>query len=82
MNTNAIYIFPQSQIFTKQPDSEFIGIGNEEISFLKSTLYLNLLDNVLQRKDKVDVFCFFDENDKELLPDEYHSNDYKIFFEN
>jgi hypothetical protein len=82
LNTNAIYIIPQSSVFSQQISNTFPEIKSEDLSFLKSSLYLNMLENILAIKDKVDIFCLFDEKDKEIFPIEFQSDTYKVFFEN
>jgi hypothetical protein len=44
------------------------------------TLYLNILENLAGKKDKIDIYGIWDESDKDNLPDELKSNKYKVIF--
>lgn len=67
MKQNAIYIIPPFSIWQRFSDNNFKQLSDEDYKFLKSTLYLNLLENVNQRKDKVDIFIILDNSDKDFL---------------
>lgn len=67
MKQNAIYIIPPFSISQRLNDDNFKQLSDEDYSFLKSTLYFNLLENVTQRKDKVDIFIILDNSDKDFL---------------
>ena len=76
MNHNAVYIIPHYPIYNRLAENNFENFSDEDLSFLKSTLYLNLLENVNSKKDKVDIFRIFDSQDEDLLSSElnYESN--------
>jgi hypothetical protein len=56
------------------------GFSKEDTFFLTSTLYLNILENLYGKEDKIDLYCIWNESDKENLPEELRSNNYKIIY--
>ena len=80
MKQNAVYIIPSYPLFQRLKDNNFEHFKDEDYIFLKSTLYLNLLENINSKMDRVDIFKIFDYSDKELLSDEFKDEAQKIIF--
>ncbi len=80
MKQNAIYIIPQFSLSQRLIDDNFEQFTNEDFSFLKFILYLNLLENVNQRKDKVDIIKVLDSSDKESFSDVSSDESSKTIF--
>jgi len=67
MNSNAVYILPPSS-FTEQKDNElFNKFLVQDVEFYKVTTCLNLIENLLLRKDKFDIFLIINDKDKIAL---------------
>jgi hypothetical protein len=91
MKQNAVYIIPYYSLFKRSNDSNFEQFSDEDFTSLKSTLYLNLLENINSKIDKVDIFRIFDFKDKELLSAEFKDpsqrsifgevNDFRLLFQ-
>lgn len=73
MNNNAAYIIPNSSIQNPNALKIFENFTVDDSKFLKSTLYLNLIDNFLISDSKTDFYFIMDIHDREYL-----SNDFKI----
>ena len=65
MKQNAIYIIPPFPIFSRSIENNFEKFTDKDLIFLKSTLYLNLLENVSLKKEKAEIFRIFDLKDKD-----------------
>ncbi|MBP9583070.1 MAG: hypothetical protein KBE38_12990, partial [Ignavibacterium sp.] len=70
MNSKAVYIFPSELFHPEKINSSLNGFKKEDILFLAITLYLNILENLDGKKDKLTVYCIWDENEKDNLPEE------------
>lgn len=92
MNQNAVYIIPQSSFLNPAQINVFENFSNNDSILLRSTLYLNLAENFLNKENKIDFYFFFDENDKEFLSKDFELNNINprfndlknksLFFEN
>lgn len=92
MKQNAVYIVPNSPIFNTSRIQLFDKFNINESIFLRSTLYLNLINNFLNKEDKTDFYFYLDELDKDFLPEEFKQQNFtlhffdltnkKLFFEN
>ena len=71
MKQNAIYIIPPFSLSQRSTDDNFKQFSDEDFSFLKSTLYLTLLENVNQRNEKNEIIKVLDSSDKELFRNEF-----------
>jgi hypothetical protein len=80
MNSNAVYILPYYFSHAEELSSNLAGFSRDDISFLFETLYLNVLENLNSKQDKIDIFCIWDKNRKDSLPDVLKSNNYNIVF--
>lgn len=80
MNSKAVYILPFYFSHTEELSNNLTGLSKDDISFLFETLYLNVLENLNSKQDKIDIFCIWDENRKDSLPDELKSKNYNIVF--
>ncbi|MEO8231113.1 MAG: hypothetical protein ABI638_02445 [Ignavibacteriota bacterium] len=80
MNSNAAYIFPSELFHPEKISSNLNGFKEEDILFLAATLYLNILENLDGKKDKLDVYCIWDENEKDNLPEELKNCNCNIIF--
>lgn len=74
MKQNAIYIIPPFPIFSRSIENNFEKFTDKDLTFLKATLYLNLLENVSLKKEKAEIFRIFDLKDKDLLSSELISH--------
>lgn len=80
MKQNGIYIIPPYPLFNRVKDTNFEQFNDEDYIFLKTTLYLNLLENVNVKTDKADIYNIIDSNDKVLLPKDFIEKTEKIIF--
>jgi hypothetical protein len=80
MNSKAIYIFPFYAFNAEELLKNFHNFKKEDVLFLSSTLYLNILGNLNNKEDKIDIYCIWDENEKDNLPDELKNSNLKIIF--
>ncbi|MDP2362316.1 MAG: hypothetical protein Q8M94_00960, partial [Ignavibacteria bacterium] len=71
---------PSYPLFNRLKDINFEQFNDEDYIFLKSSLYLNLLENVNVKIDKADIFKIIDFGDKDLLPAEFIDNSQRIIF--
>ncbi len=82
MNSKAVYIFPYYFFYSNEIYKSLDGFSKEDISLLFTTLYLNVLENLAGKEDKVDIYCIWNEIDKENLPEEFVNFNYKMIFTN
>jgi len=80
MNSKAIYILPFYHSKAEELYSNFNGFNKEDLAFLTTTLYLNILENLKGKEDKIDIYCIWDENRQDNLPDEFKNSIYNIVF--
>ena len=80
MKQNAIYIIPSYPLLNRLGDTNIEEFKDEDYIFLKSILYLNLLENVNVKIDKADIFKIFDFSDKDLLSDEFTEKSQRIIY--
>ena len=80
MNSKAIYIIPFYAFNDEELHKNLNKLKKEDVLFLTSTLYLNILGNLNGKEDKIDIHCIWDENEKDNLPDELKNNNCKIIF--
>lgn len=80
MNSKAVYIFPYYFFHSDEMFISLAGFSKEDTFFLTSTLYLNILENLYGKEDKIDLYCIWNESDKENLPEELKINSYKIIY--
>jgi len=82
MKQNAIYIIPLFSLSQRSNVDSFKQFSDDDLSYLKATLYLNLLENVNQRKDKVDIIKVLDNSDKDFFSNEFDDESTKTIFYN
>lgn len=80
MNSKAVYIFPSELFHPEKINSSLNGFKKEDILFLAITLYLNILENLDGKKNKLDVYCIWNENEKDNLPEELKNNNCNFIF--
>ena len=80
MNSKAVYIFPYYFFHSDEIFFSSDGFRKEDAFFLISTLYLNILENLYNKEDKIDLYCIWNESDKDNLPEELKRNNYKIIY--
>ena len=80
MKQNAIYIIPLFSLSQRSNVDSFKQFSDDDLSYLKATLYLNLLENVNQRKDKVDIIKVLDNSDKDFFSNSLMMNQLKPYF--
>lgn len=80
MNSKAVYILPLYFSHAKELSNNLDGFSKDDISFLFETLYLNILENLIGKQAKIEIYCIWDENRKDNLPDEFKNSNYNIVF--
>jgi hypothetical protein len=80
MNSKAIYICPFYPPNSEKLFNDLNGFSKTEISLLSLTLYLNILENLAGKEDKIDIYCIWDESEKVNLPNELKNNNNQIIF--
>ena len=80
MNSKAVYILPFYFSHAKELSNNLDGFSKDDISFLFETLYLNILENLIGKQAKIEIYCIWDENRKDNLPDEFKNSNYNIVF--
>ena len=80
MNSKAIYIFPFYTFYAEELYKNFNEFKKEDVIFLATTLYLNILENLIGKEDKMDIYCIWDESEKDRFPVELKNNNHKIIF--
>ena len=60
MNSKAIYIFPFYTFYAEELYKNFNEFKKEDVIFLATTLYLNILENLIGKEDKIDIYCIWD----------------------
>lgn len=80
MNSKAVYIFPFNFFHLDEIYNSLDGFKKEDVFFLIYTLYLNILENLYGKEDKIDIYCIWTENDKISIPEELKSNNFKIIY--
>lgn len=80
MNSKAIYILPSDLFDLQSAKNSLNGFAEKDIIYLAQTLYINILENLHGKENKFDVYCIWDEKEKENLPEEFKLGNYKIFF--
>ncbi|HCY76441.1 MAG TPA: hypothetical protein DHV28_11010 [Ignavibacteriales bacterium] len=82
MNPKAIYILPFYSDNDEDLFKSFDGLLEPDITFLKSTLYFNILENLEGKVNNTDIYCIWDATANDQLPEELKNEDYKIIFTN
>ena len=80
MNSKAVYILPFYFSHAEELSNDLYGFSEDNILFLFETLYLNSLENLKGKQDKIDIYCIWDENRKDNLPDELKNSSDNIVF--
>ena len=71
MNQNAVYIIPRAPIFNTEHLNVFENLSKEDSIFLRSTLYLNIIENFLSKESLTDFYFYLDESDKDFIPEDF-----------
>ena len=70
MKQNAVYIIPVNPFLRRRDGDGLEFMHDKDLIFFRSTVYLNLLENVLQKTDKVELICLVPtEEIRKLLDD-------------
>jgi hypothetical protein len=80
MNSKAVYIFPYFSYHIEELYKNLDGFSKADVLYLTSTLYSNILENLKGKEDKLDIYCIWNESDRENLPDELKNTNYRIVF--
>ncbi|MDY0082591.1 MAG: hypothetical protein RBR74_05360 [Ignavibacteriaceae bacterium] len=75
MNQNAIYIF-SPLLFASGDDNLLNNFNENDSNYFRATLYLNLIENILRKKDKTDFFIILSKD--EIYPELEAVNDFKL----
>lgn len=81
MNSKAIYILPSNLFYPELINEKFKGVNKADILDLASNLYLNLLENLKGKENKIDIYSIWDPNIKDQLTDELKGTNCKYIFE-
>lgn len=82
MSTNAVYIIPDAPILNHDLIIPFENFSIKDSVLLKSTLYLNLIENFLSKESRIDFYFYLDENDEDQLTDNFRQLNLEIKFSN
>jgi hypothetical protein len=80
MNPYAAYIIPRYSILNPDKIEVFENLSLLDSILLRSTLYLNLLENFVKRESKIDFYFFLDNSDKQLIAPEFKDFNTSIKF--
>jgi hypothetical protein len=80
MKPSAAYIVPQDSILNPTRNKLFDNFSADDSILLRTTLYLNLIENFLKEESKIDFYCYLDESDKEFLSDEFKQDALNLSF--
>jgi hypothetical protein len=80
MNSKAVYIFPYYSYHIEELFKNLDRFNKDDVLYLTSTLYFNILENLNGKEDKLDIYCIWNESDRENLPDELKNINYRIVF--
>lgn len=80
MNPNAAYIIPEEPILNPNLIKKFESFNVEDSVLLKSTLYLNMVENFLAKESKTDFYFYLDNNDKDYLTEEFKIENLQLNF--
>ncbi len=75
MNQNAIYIF-SPLLFASGDDNLINNFNEKDTDYFRTTLYLNLMENTLKRKDKTDFFIILSRD--EMYSELASVNDFQL----
>jgi|WetSurMetagenome_2_1015567.scaffolds.fasta_scaffold147535_2 hypothetical protein len=71
MHNNAAYIIPFASFLNPEILNAFENFTLEDSKFLKSSLYLNLVENFLTEENKTDYYFVLDECDRDFITDDF-----------
>jgi hypothetical protein len=80
MNSKAVYIFPYYSYYIEELYKNLDRFNKDDVLYLTSTLYFNILENLNGKEDKLDIYCIWDESNKENLPIELKNTNYRNIF--
>ena len=80
MFNNAVYIIPSASFLNPEIVNTFENFSIEDSKFLKSILYLNLIENFLADEKKADYFFVLDEFDCNFITDEFKADNINFHF--
>jgi len=80
MNSKAVYIFPFFASDSIELYDSFSGFSKPDVVMLSTSLYLNILENLNSKENRIDIYCLWDEKDRDNLPVELKNNNFKIIF--
>lgn len=74
MNQTAAYIISDTAILNPALIQPFENLSVNDSILLRSTLYLNLVENFINKDSKIDFYFYLDVGDKEFITDEFRIN--------
>jgi hypothetical protein len=80
MNQNAAYIIPRYPILNPQKAKIFENLNLQDSVLLRSTLYLNLIENFIKKESKIDFYFFLDIVDRNFLTAEFNIEKISLSF--
>ncbi len=78
MKNNAVYILPESFFIGQKSNEIFNKFSADDLEFYRVTTYLNLIENLLLRKDKFDLFLILNDSDKKKIISEINNDQLNI----
>lgn len=80
MNQTAAYIIPNTAILNPELIQPFENFGINDSILLRSTLYLNLVENFISKDSKTDFYFYLDIGDKDFITDEFRISKLNLKF--
>ena len=59
MNSKAVYIFPYYAYHIEKLYKNLDRFNKDDVLYLTSTLYYNILENLNSKVDKLDIYCIW-----------------------
>lgn len=82
MKNNAVYILLLSSFSDKTDNELLCKFSIQDIEYYRITTCLNLIENLLLQKDKLDVFLILNDSDKEKISSDLTENQIKVIQQN
>ena len=80
MFNNAVYIIPSASFLNPEMLGRFENFTIDDSKFLRSALYLNMVENFFRDENKTDCYFVLDESDRDFITDEFKLNKLNFHF--
>lgn len=78
MKNNAVYILPFSSLAEKTDSELFNNLLAPDLEYFRITMFLNLIQNLFTRNEKIDIHILLNSTDKEKLNPELNTDQVNI----